>query len=75
VSALTLVLSFWISFVLPRRVIKPLTDLKNAVDHASTGNYEIDFDLQGEGEVIDLANSVRNLIAHLRQRASAQGQS
>ncbi len=72
VSALTLVLSVWISFVLPRHVIKPLTDLKNAVDHAAAGNYEIEFDLQGEGEVVDLANSVRNLIAHMRQRASAQ---
>lgn len=62
VSGLTLVLSVWISFILPRRVIKPLTDLKEAVDHAAAGNYEIEFDLRGGGEVVDLANSVRNLI-------------
>ena len=69
VSGLTLLLSIWISFVLPRRVIKPLTDLREAVDHAAAGNYEIDFDLRGAGEVVDLANSVRNLILHVQQRA------
>jgi CHASE3 domain sensor protein len=70
VSGLTLVISIWISFVLPRRTIKPLIDLKEAVDHAAAGNYEIEFDVRGEGEVVDLANSVRNLILHLHQHAS-----
>jgi len=70
VSGITLVLSIWISFVLPRRAIKPLIDLKEAVDHAAAGNYEIEFDVRGEGEVVDLANSVRNLILHLQQRAA-----
>lgn len=64
VSGLTLLLSIWISFVLPRQVVKPLLDLKDAVDHAALGNYLIDFDLRGEGEVLELAKSVRNLIAH-----------
>ena len=67
VSALTLLLSVWISLVLPRRVVKPLVDLKDAVDHVSRGNYEIDFHIRGGGEIEDLANSVRNLIAHARQ--------
>jgi CHASE3 domain sensor protein len=70
VSGLTLVISIWISFVLPRRTIKPLIDLKEAVDHAAAGNYEIEFDVRGEGEVVDLANSIRNLILHLQQRAT-----
>jgi methyl-accepting chemotaxis protein len=70
VSGFTLVISIWISFVLPRRTIKPLIDLKEAVDHAAAGNYEIEFDVRGEGEVVDLANSVRNLILHLQQRAT-----
>jgi CHASE3 domain sensor protein len=64
VSGLTLLLSIWISFVLPRQVVKPLLDLREAVDHATSGNYQIDFELRGEGEVIELAKSVRNLIAH-----------
>jgi nitrogen fixation/metabolism regulation signal transduction histidine kinase len=67
VSAITLLVSVWISFILPRQVVKPLLSLKEAVDHAAAGNYEIEFDIQGEGEVVQLANSIRLLIAHLRE--------
>jgi CHASE3 domain sensor protein len=67
VSILTFLASVWISFVLPRQVVKPLLSLKEAVDHAAAGNYEIDFDIQGEGEVVELAKSIRNLIAHVRE--------
>lgn len=68
VSALVFLLSVWVSFVLPREVVSPLVDLKNAVDHAAAGNYEIEFDVQGEGEVVQLANSVRRLLAHVREK-------
>ena len=34
-----------------------------------SGNYLIDFELQGEGEVVELAKSVRNLISHFRPSA------
>jgi nitrogen fixation/metabolism regulation signal transduction histidine kinase len=67
VSAITLLVSVWISFTLPRQVVKPLISLKEAVDHAAAGNYEIEFDIQGEGEVVELADSIRLLIAHLRE--------
>lgn len=67
VSGLTLVLSVWISFVLPRQVVKPLLELREAVDHAASGNYLIDFELRGEGEIVELAKSVRALITHIRQ--------
>jgi methyl-accepting chemotaxis protein len=67
VSAITLLVSVWISFILPRQVVKPLLSLKDAVDHAAAGNYESDFDIQGEGEVVQLANSIRLLIAHVRE--------
>lgn len=67
VSFLTLLISIWFSFLLPREVVQPLVDLKQAVDHAAGGNYEIEFDLEGKGEVVELANSVRNLIDHVRE--------
>ena len=70
VSAITLLVSVWISFTLPKQVVKPLISLKEAVDHAAAGNYEIEFDIQGEGEVVQLANSIRLLIAHLREATS-----
>ena len=68
VSLLVFLVSVWVSFVLPQEVVSPLVDLKAAVDHAAAGNYEIEFDVQGEGEVVQLANSVRNLIAHVREK-------
>lgn len=66
VSGITLLLSVWISFVLPRQVVKPLLELREAVDHAASGNYLIDFELHGQGEVVELAKSVRRLIAHVQ---------
>jgi len=67
VSVITVLVSVWVSFILPQQVVKPLLSLKDAVDHAAAGNYEIDFDIQGEGEVVQLANSIRLLIAHMRE--------
>jgi methyl-accepting chemotaxis protein len=67
VSGLTLLMSIWISFVLPGQVVKPLTDLRKAVDHAVSGNYKVEFEVRGHGEVVDLAKSVRNLIAQTRR--------
>ncbi len=72
VSSLTLILSVFVSFILPREVVRPLSDLKAAVDHAAAGNYEIEFDLQGDGEVVQLANSVRELISHVREKESSK---
>jgi len=71
VSVLVFLLSVWVSFVLPREVVRPLVDLKTAVDHAAAGNYEIEFDVKGEGEVVQLADAVRNLIAHVREKTES----
>jgi CHASE3 domain sensor protein len=71
VSLITFVLSIWISFVLPRQVVKPLTSLREAVDHAASGQYPIEFELQGRGEVIDLARSIDHLINQRAKSLSA----
>jgi nitrogen fixation/metabolism regulation signal transduction histidine kinase len=68
VSAITLLVSIWISFILPQQVVRPLLSLKEAVDHAAAGNYEIEFEIRGEGEVVQLANSIRSLISHVKER-------
>jgi nitrogen fixation/metabolism regulation signal transduction histidine kinase len=68
ISFITLLVSIWVSFILPRQVVRPLTDLKQAVDHAAAGNYEIKFNVKGDGEVVELADSVRNLISHVREK-------
>lgn len=69
VSAITLLFSVWVSFILPRQVVKPLISLREAVDHAAHGDSAIDLEIEGRGEVADLALSVRNLIVQLRQNA------
>ena len=66
VSALTLVFSVWASFYLPKQVAKPLVSLREAVDHATEGNGAVDFEIEGKGEVADLAVSLQNLITRLR---------
>ncbi len=68
VSVATLLFSVWVSLVLPRQVAKPLVSLKEAVDHAATGNFQIDFELHGGGEVVELAKSIKNLISLLREK-------
>jgi CHASE3 domain sensor protein len=68
VSAVALLLSIWISFILPRQVAAPLVRLKEAVDHAAAGNYEIEFELHGKGEIVDLAQSLQNLTSALRRK-------
>jgi len=65
VSVVTLLLSVWISFILPYQVVKPLLNLKQAVDRAAAGDFAIDFDIRGKGEVVQLANSVRNLVERM----------
>ena len=67
VSAVTFLFSVWVSLILPGQVAKPLVSLKEAVDHAATGNYEINFELHGGGEVVELAKSVQNLTSLLRR--------
>ncbi len=67
VSAMTLIFSLWVSVILPRQVVKPLISLREAVDHAAQGSDAVDLEIQGQGEVAELAKSVHNLIVHLRQ--------
>jgi len=67
VSAIVIVLSVWITFALPREIVKPLISLKKAVDEAASGNYQIEFEVEGNGELVDLAKSVCNLISHVTQ--------
>ena len=62
VSLITFALSIWISVVLPRQVVKPLSSLLEAVDPAALGQYPLEVELQGQAEVMDLARSIDHLI-------------
>jgi CHASE3 domain sensor protein len=65
-SLVTLLFSVWASIVLPRKVVQPLVSLREAVDHAATGKYEVAFELHGGGEVVELAKSIQNFSSLLR---------
>jgi len=69
VSAITLLFSVWVSFILPRQVVKPLISLREAVDHAAQGGRAIEMQIEGRGEVAELARSVQNLVAQLQHNA------
>lgn len=72
VSFATLLFSVWVSFALPRQVIKPLTTLRDAIDQVSSGNYELQFDIRGKGEVVELAKSLQRMLSTLRPIASRE---
>jgi methyl-accepting chemotaxis protein len=72
VSGVTLFFSVWVSFTLPRQVVRPLTSLREAIDHASSGHYELQFDIHGKGEVVDLARSLQRLLLVIRPLASRE---
>jgi methyl-accepting chemotaxis protein len=72
VSVLTLLISVWVSYVLPRQVVRPLLSLKEAIDHAAAGNYEIEFDVQGKGEIVDLVESLRRMLDSLRMKTQPE---
>jgi CHASE3 domain sensor protein len=72
VSVVTLIVSIWVSYFLPRQIVKPLVNLKEAVDHAALGDYGIEFDVQGKGETVELAKSLQQLFAAMQRKVSSQ---
>jgi CHASE3 domain sensor protein len=66
VSLLTLIVSIWVSYALPRQVVKPLLTLKQAIDHAAEGHSEIEFDVSGKGEIVDLVESLRRMFRSIQ---------
>jgi len=72
VSLLTLLISIWVSYILPRQVVKPLLSLKEAIDHAAAGDNEIEFDVQGKGEIVDLVESLRRMLDSLRPKTRSE---
>jgi CHASE3 domain sensor protein len=66
VSALTLLFSILVSMILPRQVVKPLISLREAVDHVAQGNSAVELEIEGRGEVAELAKSLRGLISRLQ---------
>jgi CHASE3 domain sensor protein len=71
VSGLTFLLSVWISFVLPKQLVQPLVRLKQNVDRAICDDQSDHMNIRAEGELGELAESIRNLIDELRASHTA----
>ncbi len=70
ISGLTFLLSIWISFILPKEVVLPLVKLKRAVDRAIADGHKGDANVRAEGELGDLAESIRRLLAQVHETKS-----
>lgn len=66
--ALTLIVSFLFTWLLPRRVMRPLNQVTEALRKASRGNYDVFLHLSAKDEVGELVNEFHNLIEHMRDR-------
>jgi len=64
----TLAAALIISYLLSRRVFKPVRQLVAAATAARSGNYDVPMPTGGPGEVADLANAFNTLLVDLRER-------
>jgi len=64
----TIAAALLISYLLSRRVFKPVRQLVAAATAARSGNYEVPMPTGGPGEVADLANAFNTLLVDLRER-------
>jgi eukaryotic-like serine/threonine-protein kinase len=64
----TIVAALLISYLVSRRVFKPVRQLVAAATAARSGNYEVPMPTGGPGEVADLATAFNTLLIDLRER-------
>ncbi len=64
----TIAAALVISYLLSRRVFKPVRQLVEAATAARSGNYEVAMPTGGPGEVADLATAFNTLLVDLRER-------
>jgi eukaryotic-like serine/threonine-protein kinase len=63
-----LVLALALSYLLARRLSRPIDELVRATSAAREGRYDVTVPPGGSGEVLTLANSFNGLLAELRER-------
>ncbi len=64
----TIAAALLISYLLSRRVFRPVRQLVEAATAARSGNYEVPMPTGGPGEVADLATAFNTLLVDLRER-------
>jgi methyl-accepting chemotaxis protein len=73
-SVLTFLLSFVLTWYLPKRVLQPIREVTQALRKASTGNYDVFLHLTAKDELGELVNEFHNLVDHMRCRENSRSQ-
>ena len=73
--AVTLMLSFAFTWYLPRKVLRPIREITQAIRRASNGNYNVFLQLKAKDELGELVNEFHNLVEHVKDLDNHKGQS
>jgi methyl-accepting chemotaxis protein len=73
-SVLTFLLSFALTWYLPKRVMQPIREVTQALRKASSGNYDVFLHLKAKDELGALVNEFHNLVNHMRYRENSRSQ-
>lgn len=73
-SVLTFLVSFALTWYLPRRVMQPIREVTQALRKASSGNYDVFLHLTARDELGELVNEFHNLVEHMRYRENSRSQ-
>ncbi len=72
--AVTLMLSFAFTWYLPRKVLRPIREITQALRKASNGNYNVFLQLKAKDELGELVNEFHNLVEHVKDLDNHKGQ-
>jgi methyl-accepting chemotaxis protein len=73
-SVLTFLLSFALTWYLPKRVMHPVREITQALRKASSGNYDVFLQLTAKDELGALVNEFHNLVDHMRCKENSRSQ-
>jgi methyl-accepting chemotaxis protein len=71
-SVLTFLVSFALTWYLPKRVLQPIREMTQALRKASNGDYDVFLHLTAKDELGELVNEFHNLVNHMRCRDNSR---
>jgi Signal transduction histidine kinase, nitrate/nitrite-specific len=71
-SVLTFLLSFALTWYLPKRVMQPIREVTQALRKVASGNYDVFLQVPARDELGGLVNEFHNLVSHMRYRESSK---
>ena len=68
VGVITVLLALVVSYLLPKRVLQPMSQLAAAAKRAAEGDYDQRIEVESRDEVGDLADAFNTLLSELREK-------